>query len=111
MLANIRICIYGIHVFDYHIVKNANCTLKIPYVNKLTIGRGHSWLEREESKRNQCLNLYGRMLVQTPSYKKRTNVRVCVPRVLIAVAAITLHGSCGSTSCIAINSSAFTDVN
>ena len=44
--ANIHICIYGIHVFNYCIANNANCTLKITYVNKLTIGCGHPWLER-----------------------------------------------------------------
>ena len=29
---NIRICIYGIHVFNYYIVNNANSTLKTPYM-------------------------------------------------------------------------------
>jgi hypothetical protein len=92
--AHICICIYGSHVFNYYIVNNANCTLKIPDVNKLTIGCGHSWLEREELKRSQCLNLYHRVLVQTISYRKRINIRVCVPCVLVVVAAVTLHGSC-----------------
>ena len=109
--ANIHICIYGIHVFNYCIANNANCTLKITYVNKLTIGCGHPWLERYGLKRNHCLNLYRRVLLQTMSYRRRINIRACVPRVLIVATAITLHGSCEITSCVAINSGSYTEVN
>jgi hypothetical protein len=55
--ANIRICIYGIHVFDYHIVNNANCTLYIPYVNKLTIGCGHSGL-KEKNQNGTSVSIF-----------------------------------------------------
>jgi hypothetical protein len=108
--ANIRICIYGVHVFNYYIVNNANCTRKLPYVCKLTTGCGQPWLEREELERNQYPNLYRTVLVQTISYRKRINIRVCVPRVLMVVAAITLHGSCEIAACIEINSGAYTAV-
>jgi hypothetical protein len=48
---NIHTCIYGIPVRNYCIANNVNCILKIPYVNKLAIGCGHPWCEREELKR------------------------------------------------------------